>query len=561
MRKDPARRYASAEAFAADVRRYLDGRPLAARPDSTTYRLRLFARRNRAPLAVAVAIAVLLVVLGVRERVLRTEAEAARAVAVEERARAEREAATAATAVDFLVGLFDAADPVRQDEGDVTAQTLLARGVRRVDDDLAAQPAVRATLLDAMGRAYHGLGRLDSSHALLERARALRRELPGDARRAEAAALEALAAVRFDQGNRPAADSLYQQALTVRRSLPDSAALIATLVSRSDVLRMLGRSAEGEAALREAVALTKATAGPHSPEAARLIGRLAQHLLRTKTPEAFWLYRHAVAILRAQPGPPSVALADALEDAGVDLMSSGAGEATQARRRESIQRLREALAIKRERLGSHHPSTVSTLKWLALAQDDLQLATEAGRRDLRLKKARYGPDHLYLVSPLGNLADLFRKQGRIDTALVLLQHSVRILRQKETEEMPLVMHLLNTGDLLRAAGRPLEACLPYREALDVTLRLARGAAGHPVDPGAVARSKVRWGACLVARGAYDEARPVLTESLRLLARGNEAYVPGNRALAVEQLAALHAAQGRPQRAVAWRDSLQAQARP
>src|SRR4030095_9078849 len=39
LKKQPEERYATANAFADDVARYLDGRPVLARPDSAAYRL------------------------------------------------------------------------------------------------------------------------------------------------------------------------------------------------------------------------------------------------------------------------------------------------------------------------------------------------------------------------------------------------------------------------------------------------------------------------------------------------------------------------------------------
>ena len=47
LKKDPSERYASVEAFAADVRRHVAGRPVLARPDAFGYRLAKFVRRNR----------------------------------------------------------------------------------------------------------------------------------------------------------------------------------------------------------------------------------------------------------------------------------------------------------------------------------------------------------------------------------------------------------------------------------------------------------------------------------------------------------------------------------
>jgi len=66
LRKEPERRYASVEQFAEDVRRFLDGRPVLAHPDSWSYRAGRWMRRHRtAAIAAAIAICSLLTGLGV----------------------------------------------------------------------------------------------------------------------------------------------------------------------------------------------------------------------------------------------------------------------------------------------------------------------------------------------------------------------------------------------------------------------------------------------------------------------------------------------------------------
>lgn len=60
LAKEPARRYHTAAALADDLRRWLDGRPILARPPSAAYQLRRFAARHR---AVAVATGLALVTL------------------------------------------------------------------------------------------------------------------------------------------------------------------------------------------------------------------------------------------------------------------------------------------------------------------------------------------------------------------------------------------------------------------------------------------------------------------------------------------------------------------
>ncbi len=61
LEKDRTRRYETANGFAKDIRRYLDGDPVEASPPSATYKIRKFASKHRAALATASAFAILLV--------------------------------------------------------------------------------------------------------------------------------------------------------------------------------------------------------------------------------------------------------------------------------------------------------------------------------------------------------------------------------------------------------------------------------------------------------------------------------------------------------------------
>ena len=61
LRKEPARRYASAEQFSEDIRRYLEGRPVIARSDTLGYRTGKFMRRNAGGVAAAAIISLALI--------------------------------------------------------------------------------------------------------------------------------------------------------------------------------------------------------------------------------------------------------------------------------------------------------------------------------------------------------------------------------------------------------------------------------------------------------------------------------------------------------------------
>ena len=151
--KDRERRYESANGLASDIARYLANETVAARPPTRRYRLRKFARRNRAAVAAGAAFALLLaggaggVVAQWREAV----AQRAQAVA----ARAEAEANFAVALEQRMVALKalgQVLDIARKDLPNVPATQGVQRKVLGVAADglrdIAENPLVRVSLKD-----------------------------------------------------------------------------------------------------------------------------------------------------------------------------------------------------------------------------------------------------------------------------------------------------------------------------------------------------------------------------------------------------------------------------
>ncbi|MBN1347388.1 MAG: protein kinase [Phycisphaerae bacterium] len=94
LEKDPDRRYQSVHAFAADIERYLDGRPILAKPPSSLYTFRKLISRHKGITALTATLLVSLMgfaaVTTVYARLFLRQRD--RAVSAERRARAEAEA-------------------------------------------------------------------------------------------------------------------------------------------------------------------------------------------------------------------------------------------------------------------------------------------------------------------------------------------------------------------------------------------------------------------------------------------------------------------------------------
>ncbi|HEX4956511.1 MAG TPA: serine/threonine-protein kinase [Thermoanaerobaculia bacterium] len=154
LERDPARRYRSAAAFAEDLGRFLDGKPILARPVTALYRLKKWVRRNRL-VAGAAALVVLSLTGGLAVSLWQAR------VARQETERAER-------IRDFLISIFLAADPSVAQGSEATARQLLARGAERVGEELEDDPGIQADLLAMIAHIENELG---LSQSALEHAR------------------------------------------------------------------------------------------------------------------------------------------------------------------------------------------------------------------------------------------------------------------------------------------------------------------------------------------------------------------------------------------------------
>jgi len=142
MRKDPARRYASVEDFAQDIRRHLSYLPVAARPDTLLYRARKFLRRNRMAVAGA-AFAAGFLVAGVI------------ASSYQARIAGRRFEQVRRLANTFV---FDVEAAVRNLPGATSARRLIARTGLEYLDNLARSAARDWPLQRELAEAYQRIG-------------------------------------------------------------------------------------------------------------------------------------------------------------------------------------------------------------------------------------------------------------------------------------------------------------------------------------------------------------------------------------------------------------------
>jgi eukaryotic-like serine/threonine-protein kinase len=180
LEKDRNRRYETASAFAADVQRYLHDEPVLACPPSASYRLRKFARRNRAALVTASVVVMALLVGTAVALWQAVRATSAMTAAVAEKQRADKQAVVATSISESLKQMLGLVDPDADKGPDYTVLQLIDDYADNLEEKLADQPEAAADLHAAVGRAYACRGRRDKARKHLDRARMLSRRVFGD---------------------------------------------------------------------------------------------------------------------------------------------------------------------------------------------------------------------------------------------------------------------------------------------------------------------------------------------------------------------------------------------
>ncbi len=287
LRARPEDRYPSAEALATDVRRHLEGLPIAARGETAAYLLRSFVRRYR--LAVGASGIGLAVVL------------AGLATTLWQAHRAREEARKAEQVQDFLLELLGSFDPSQHAGRPADERDILVRGEERLQTELADRPDVQAKLWRAFGRTWLNMGVFERAKPAAERAIALERVALGPRSDEEGLSLMLLGDVDGMQSNDvEGAKKAYEQACSILRETRgrDDLVAAAPCAAVGGIERAEGHFAVAERLSGDHVDLLRRVRGDRDLET---LDAMADHALLLgewgRTGEAIALYRQVVATL------------------------------------------------------------------------------------------------------------------------------------------------------------------------------------------------------------------------------------------------------------------------
>ncbi len=218
LEKDRGRRYQSAAEMAADIRRFLNDEPIAARPASALYQMRKFARRHRTLVGAMLVVVLALVagtVISTVQWLRATRAEALASTRLDDalaaQADAEAAAAKAETISAFLMDMLRHVNPQEALGRDVSLlREILDDAAERIDTELAGFPTIQAEIHNTIGMVYCNISDYPDAERHLETARDLRLAHLGPDHPDTWASLGCLAELRWQQGRLEVAETLYR---------------------------------------------------------------------------------------------------------------------------------------------------------------------------------------------------------------------------------------------------------------------------------------------------------------------------------------------------------------
>jgi tetratricopeptide (TPR) repeat protein len=503
LSKEKEQRYQSAADLAADIRRYLKDEPIVARPPSTAYQLRKFARRHRALVAgLAAAFAVLLV------GVVISSWQALRATRAEKVAK--NEAAKAEAVNEFLQSMLSAVDPSAMKGREVTVRLVLDEAAKKVaDGSLRDQPEIDAAVRTTLGKTYQALGLYPEAEPHLRAALETRRRLLDPEHVDVAASANNLASLLHDQGDRAGAEPLYREAIRIRRQVlgPEHPDLASSLNDLGLLLFQGGDLTNAEPLYRESIAIQRKTLGEEHPDVAQGLNNLAGVLrVRGDVAAAESLYRESLAMRRKVLGDEHPDVAQGLSNLAALLQAGGDLAGAEPLYRESV-------AIRRKALGDEHPDLAVSLNNLATVlrfRGDLAGAELMQREALAIWRKTLGEEHPNVAAAISNLGSVLQARGDLIHAEPLQRQALAIRRKAFGDEHATVARSLYfVGSLLVEKGDLAGAEPMLRQAL--AIHRNKLAARH-VD---TASDQTSLGLCLIRRGQYAEAETLLVEALSI----------------------------------------------
>jgi tetratricopeptide (TPR) repeat protein/predicted Ser/Thr protein kinase len=420
LEKEKERRYPSVDELASDIRRFLADEPIVARPPSTLYQFRKFAKRNKT-LVGGLAAVFLTLAVGIAGTTMgMVRATRAENLAHSRLRGAERQAAVTEAVNEFLNDdLLSLADPENSPDRELTLRAAIDQSASKVEERFADEPLTEAAIRVTLGRTYRQLAEYDIAEGHLTRAIALREELLGPAHNDTLKALNHLGILYDQRGRFEEAIALYRRVLVERlRSLgPDHDDTLSTANNLGLTLMDTGQYEEAEKWLVDTYE-RRTRLHPSDHE---------DYLLATNNLASFYWER--------------------------------------GQYRKALPLYEQTLAGRRRALGDDHPNTINSIDNLATCLVHLNRPKEAAALSTdALERARrvLGPDHPRTLAVSNNLASAYIQQLEFEKAEPIFAEVIATIRRTgEPQHWTLGVALSNQALCLRSMNelQRAEQCL------------------------------------------------------------------------------------------------------
>jgi serine/threonine-protein kinase len=505
LRKEPRRRYASAEQLSQDISRHLSDLPVVARADTAGYRAAKFVARHKAGVTAAI-----LLLLSLSAGIAATMWQARVAVAEGQRARLESAKAQRINA--FLQDMLSYSSPAyassnpRKDP-DAKVSEVVEEAAKRAESELAEQPEVLAEMQRTLGSVYYAQGRYDQAEQILRAAFEKYIRLYGRESQETVWASNLLANTLLRKGNIAEAKELFLKDIEVERKLAqrgqlDARAMAHVLGDYGSMLDQFGDAAT-EGYLREALQYTPTLTGKERTYVAMIdndIGDVAYR--RGDWKEAERMNRAAIDEYRKLPEGTYVEMAASLSNLGAVLIKEGKLD-------DAEPFVREGLELRRKKLGDAHPDTAMSFF---------------------------------------RLSDLLYKKGEYQDAESAARESVQIFTRalaRPKDDTYFANPLVELGLILNKTGRSREAETYLREALEIRTRLLPRGTNQLIGV-----TEAALGDCLTTQKRFSEAEPYLQRSYATMKAIQGENGPSTLE-AARKLAALYQSWGKPEQAARY----------
>jgi len=507
MAKEADRRYASVDALAADVRRYLAGEPVEAQRGRRWYEWRTTIRRHRT--AAITAGVFLIVVTGAVVALTAMYARQGRFLAQVTTARDAEAAArhAAQRQQQVLESLLAAAAGIGQGTDLDVRRAWLDEATRLVEAELLDDPAAQAGAYDAIGRTYQSLALYAEAEQHLRTALDLRSTTYAGDHSEVATSLAHLGELLQDRNRFSDAEPFLRAALAMRQRLfgsdhPDVAESLNTV---GLILQSRHEFAEAEAVHREALDMRLRLHGGAHKEVAYCLNHIGNALLnRSQFAAAETEYRRALDIYRGLLGDEHRDVAATKINLGKALFHRGDYAAAEPL-------FREAIASSRRLLGDGHDNVAWGLHRLGVvlhAKGDYAEAEAALRESLSIYRRCFGAGDPYVAVVLNSLGTLLLDRGNIPAAKPIFDEALAIQQGLLAPDNPEFTWQLNRlAEWHERAGRFDEAEPLLRQAL------TQGAYAFGSDYPNLVRTLDSLSRVVLARGDYEEAEALLVEAL------------------------------------------------